>query len=157
MPELDSHHTSSSNPPPLTTRFSPWHACCMTSSTYPQYSAVMKRHADLHFLGATLRLKPGEEDTHGAAKQWEDVMGVQAQEGEVLFTNARMGFVKGVDGEPTGIVEIRIGVEGKERLRGIFERAREEGLKLVESEGAVEMVGVKFVFVALGGEVASRL
>lgn len=42
----------------------------------------MKRHADLHFLGAALRLKPGEEDIQGAAKQWEDILGVKAQGAE---------------------------------------------------------------------------
>ena len=117
----------------------------------------MKRHADIYFLGAALRLKPGEEDIQGAAKQWEDVLGVKAQGAEVVFTNARMGFVKGVEGEAEGIVEIRIGVEGKERLRGIFERAREEALKIDEREGAVDMLGVTFLFIGIGVGAKSKL
>lgn len=146
MPELDSHRTTSSNPDPLNTQFSPWHACG-PSSTYPTYSAGMKRHKDLHLLGATLRLKPGEEDTHEAAKQWENILGVKARGPELMFTNARIEFVKGVDGKPEGIIEIMVGVEGRERLRGIFDRAREEGCQVDESRGAVEMLGVRFSFV----------
>jgi hypothetical protein len=117
----------------------------------------MKRHADLHLLGATLRLKPGEEDTQGAAKQWEDVLGAKAQGAEVIFTTARMGFVKGVEGQPEGIVEIRIGVQGRETLKGIFERATEEGLKVDERQGLVSMLGVRFIFVEFSGEAKSRL
>ena len=154
--ELDSHHITPSNPDPLCARFSPWHACGPTS-THPTYSAGMKRHADLHFLGAALRLKPGEEDIQGAAKQWEDVLGVRAQGAEVVFTNARMGFVEGVEGEAEGITEIRIGVEGKEMLKGIFQRAREEALKVDERQGAVDMLGVTFLFIDIGVGAKSRL
>jgi len=154
--ELDSHHTSPSNPDPLNTRFSPWHACGPTS-THPIYAAGMKRHADLHLLGATLRLKPRDEDIHGAAKQWEDVLGVKAQGQEVVFTNATMEFVNGVEGQPEGIVEIRIGVEGRDMLRGIFERAEAESYKVDEKQGAVEMLGVRFVFVEVPEIGKSRL
>jgi hypothetical protein len=49
-----------------------------------------------------LRLKPGDEDVRGAAKNWEDEFGVERDKGEVVFTNARMAFVKGVSGELRG-------------------------------------------------------
>ena len=156
MPELDSHHKSYSNPDPLDTRFSPWHACGPTS-TYPTYSAAMKRHADLHLLGATLRLMPGERNTYDAAKQWEEVLGVKAQEGVVLFTNGKIGFTNGVEGKAEGIVEIRIGVEGRERLTDIFERAREEGCKVDQHQGTVEMLGVQFVFIQFSDGAKSKL
>lgn len=156
IPELDSHHTSPSNPDPLHTRFSPWHACG-PSSTHSKYSAGMKRHADLHLLGATLRLKPGDQDIRGAAKQWEDVLGIHTQENAVVYTNARMDFVKGVEGQPEGIVEIEIGVEGNERLSGILERAREQGCKAEKGQGTVEMLGVRFVFVEVPKAAESKL
>lgn len=108
-------------------------------------------------LGATLRLKPGDQRTHGAAKQWEDVFGVKTQNDEAVFTNARMGFTKGVEGKLEGIVEIRIGVERTERLGGIFETAREEGLRVDESEGSVEMLGVKIMFENVDERAHSRL
>jgi hypothetical protein len=117
----------------------------------------MERYADLHLLGATLRLKPGEQDTHDAAKQWEEVLGIKAQEGDVLFTNARMGFTDGVEGKAEGIVEIRIGVEGRERLTEIFERARYEGCKVDQHQGTVEMLGVQFVFIQFSEGAKSKL
>jgi hypothetical protein len=117
----------------------------------------MKRHADLHLLGATLRLKPVDQDIRGAAKQWEDVLGVNAQENAVVYSIARMDFVKGVEGQPEGIVEIVIGVEGDERLSGILERAKEQGCKVEKGQGTVEMLGVRFIFVEVPKVAESKL
>ena len=117
----------------------------------------MKRHADLHLLGVTLRLRSGDQHTRGAAKQWEDVFGVKSQNDEAVFTNARMRFREGVEGMPEGIVEVRIGVEGTETLRNVLETARTEGLQVDESEGSVEMLGVRFMFENVDGKVNSKL
>ena len=133
------------NPDPLHTQFSPWHACG-PASTYPTYSAAMQRHADLKLLGVRLRLKPGEEDTHTAARQWEYILGVKALGSMVYFTNVKMEFVKGVAGEPEGIIDITIGVHDKSRLRGILETSKAEGCLVHESLGAVDMLGVRFFF-----------
>ncbi|KAE8453243.1 hypothetical protein EG329_011310 [Mollisiaceae sp. DMI_Dod_QoI] len=152
IPELDSHHFSSSNTNPLVDRFSPWHAAG-PAFTYPKYSASMKRYKELHLLSATLRLAPGDHGVGAAAKQWEDVFGVQRckREGEIEFTNAKMGFLPGEQGKSEGIVEIAIGVEGREGLNGIYTRARKEGLK-VDDKGHVDMLGVRWRFLWLGGE-----
>lgn len=158
IPELDSHHISPSNPEPLTTRFSRWHACG-PAPTHARYSAGMKLHADLHLLGTVLRLKPGNEDVQGAAKSWEDMFGVERAGSDVVFTNARMTFVKGVSGEAEGIVEIRIGVEGRGKLRAIWKGAQEEGLKVGvdRDQASVGMLGLKWTFVDVGEAAMSRL
>jgi len=152
IPELDSHHLSSSNTDPLADRFSPWHAAG-PPSTYSKYSAGMKKYKELHLLSATLRLAPGDHNIDAAAKQWEDLFGVPTgkREGEIEFTNAKLGFVPGQQGKSEGIVEIVIGVEGRERLNGIYTTAREEGLK-VDDEGCVDMLGVKWRFLWLREE-----
>src|SRR6266498_2684348 len=66
MPELDSHTPTPQNPDPLTSRFSPWHAC---GPDYEAYSAGMKRAFHLHLIGVTLRLAPHDTDIEAAAKQ----------------------------------------------------------------------------------------
>jgi hypothetical protein len=145
MPELDSHRPTPDNPTPLTTRFSPWHAC---GPDYASYSAGMKRHSDLQLMSAICRLAPGDKDTESAAKQWESLFGVQRNGDGLEFTNMRLRFISGEEGKAGGLVEIVIGVEGKERLRGVLERARREGLR-VDGEGWVEMIGVRWAFVPL--------
>jgi hypothetical protein len=146
IPELDSHHSTPSNPTPLLARFSPWHTCGPPSK-HSTYAAGMRRQADLHLLSTTLRLKPMDTDTVDASKQWEQVFGVKAEGAEVAFTNATLKFIPGLAGEPEGIVEIRIGVEGKKRLGAIIELAKDERVVVDEREGAVEMLGVRFHFV----------
>jgi hypothetical protein len=149
MPELDSHHSSQEHPDPLGERFSPWHAAGPKAS-YKEYSAGMRRHADLHLLSAVLRLAPGDKDVAGAAKQWERLFGVKrVNDTEVGFTNAKMGFVEGKEGMNEGLVEIMIGVEGRERLKGILERAKKEGL-VFDGEKRVEMLGLKWRFILVG-------
>jgi hypothetical protein len=155
MPELDSHHSSQEHPDPLGERFSPWHAAGPKAS-YKEYSGGMRRHADLHLLSAVLRLAPGDKDIAGAAKQWERLFGVKrVNDTEVGFTNAKMGFVEGKDGMNEGLVSVVIGVEGRERLKGILERAREEGL-VSDGEQTVEMLGVKWRFTFVGGSKGGR-
>ncbi|TVY89133.1 hypothetical protein LAWI1_G003566 [Lachnellula willkommii] len=156
IPELDSHSCSPTNPTPLQTRFSPWHACG-PPTTYPRYAAGMKRHSALHLLSATCRLAPGDADVEGAARQWEDVFGVVRgrRTGESGFVNARLGFVAGVLGESGGLVEVGVGVDGDVALSGILERAERMGV--LGRDGAVEMLGVRWKFVLLGEDVKSRL
>lgn len=152
IPELDHHTPTASNPTPLTSRFSPWHAC---GTDYPAYSAGMKRTQHLSLEGCILRLQPGDADHEAAARQWEDVFGVARSRDLLAFTNARVGFVPGKEGESEGLVSITVGVRGKEELEGIRERARERG---VWGEKGVEMCGVLWYFISTGqGEVRGKL
>ena len=153
IPELDSHHPTTENPHPLTTRFSPWHAC---GPDVAAYSARMKRACDLQLLSATCQLAPGDQDTEGAARQWEKLFGVRRKGAASEFVNMQLRFIAGEEGKSEGLVGIVVGVEGKERLHGIFERTRREGLA-VDEEGWVEMLGVKWAFVALSKPGVSKL
>jgi hypothetical protein len=145
MPELDSHPTTPSNSDPLKNPFSPWHAC---GPDYENYSALMKKHSDLHLVGALLRLAPGEVDTEAASRQWEQIFGVGMSRDLLAFTNARMGFVRGEEGKKEGLDSITISVEGKDRLEGILQRAKEEGLC---GDGCINMCGVRWFFGNAGG------
>lgn len=144
MPELDSHTASPGNPDPLRSRFSPWHAC---GNDYTSYAAGMKRHSDLHLVGAVCRLAPGNCDSQAAAKLWEEVFGVQRNQDQLAFTNAQIRFVPGVEGQPEGLESITVAVEGEERMAGILDRASKEGLC---GNGWINMVGVKWYFVLAG-------
>jgi hypothetical protein len=143
MPELDSHTKTEGNKEPLKDRFSPWHAC---GPNFDKYLGSMKKHSDLHLIGALLRLAPGDVDTEGAARQWRDIFGVDMSRDLLAFTNARMGFIRGVEGEKEGLESVTIGVEGRERFDGILRRASEEGLC---GDGWINMCGVKWYFVLL--------
>jgi hypothetical protein len=83
----------------------------------------------------------------GAVEQWENIFGVRRDGEEVLFTNARMGFIQGDDGKADGIVDIMIGVEGKRRLEEILWRAKFEGLTLTKY--GFEMLGINWQFVLI--------
>ena len=107
----------------------------------------MKRHADLKLLGVRLRLEPDDKDTHGAAMQWENILGVKSVGLGVQFTNGRMEFVKGAIGVPEGIIDVTIGVDGKIKLSDVLERARAEGCLVDECLSAVDILGVRFFFV----------
>jgi len=146
MPELDSHAPSRDNPNPLSSRFSPWHAA---GPDYASYSAGMRRCSDLHLVGAICRLAPGDTDTEAAARRWEGVFGVPRVRDELAFTNARMRFTSGEKGKPEGLESITIAVEGEQRMAGILDRAREEGLC---GDGWINMVGVKWYFVPASGD-----
>jgi len=149
IPELDSHDATSSNPKPLTTRFSPWHAC---GRDYDTYSAGMKRHADLSLVGCICRLAPGDNDGESASRQWEDIFGVPRSRDLVAFTNARLGFIRGEEGKPEGIVSITIAVKGQKTFDGIQERASQMGLC---GDGWINMVGVRWYFSHAGEDTST--
>ena len=152
MPELDSHAPGANNPTPLSTRFSPWHAC---GSNYDAYTTAMKRAAHLTLQGCVLRLAPGDSNHEGAARQWEELFGVVRSRDLLAFTNARLGFIRGQDGLHEGLVSITVGVDGVDKLEAIRARAREAGM--YGSEG-IDMCGVLWHFVLTGhGESTSRL
>lgn len=144
MPELDSHTLSRTNPTPLTSRFSPWHAC---GSDYKVYGPGMRRAAHLSLEGCILRLQPGDYEHEAAARQWEETFGVARSRDLLAFTNARIRFVAGRDTLPEGLVSITVGVNGQSNLDAILERARRAGL--YRDEG-VNMCGVKWNFVLTG-------
>jgi hypothetical protein len=141
MPELDSVDSSDDFPNPLGERFSPWGPC---GPDFEGYSKGMKNAGDLHLVGALLRLAPGDVDTEGAAMQWSEIFGVDTSKDFLVFTNARMGFVKGEDGKPEGLDYVTVAVNGKERFEGILKRASKEGLC---GDGWINMCGVRWYFV----------
>jgi hypothetical protein len=146
MPELDSHAPSPVNPTPLKSRFSPWHAC---GPDHTAYYPAMERSAHLSLEGCVLRLQPGDYGHEAAARQWEEIFGVERSRNLLAFTNARLGFVPGQRGRPEGLVSLTIGVRGRDRLDAILHRAREAGFC---NDGDVQMCGVKWNFVLTGYE-----
>ncbi len=69
-------------------------------------------------------------------------------------------FTEGQEGKGEGLVEIEIGVEGEERMRGILEKASGEGLSFDGDgvkEGVFEMLGVRWRFVVVEKGLLSRL
>ncbi|OCL14231.1 hypothetical protein AOQ84DRAFT_309289, partial [Glonium stellatum] len=144
MPELDSHRVTPQNPNPITSRFSPWHAC---GHDYSSYSAAMKRRSHLHIHGIVCRLGPGDVDHEAASREWEEIFGIPRSRDLLAFTNARMGFIRGVEGQPDGLMSITIGVEGQDKFNAILDRAREEGLC---GDGWINILGVKWYFIYLG-------
>ncbi|KAJ9614469.1 hypothetical protein H2200_002606 [Cladophialophora chaetospira] len=150
MPELDSHAATASNPNPLESTFSPWHAC---GPDFDSYSAGMKRCSHLKLISATLRLGAGQSDVGKAAQQWEDYFGIKREQDQLLFTNARLKFIAGVEGQPDGLDSITIQIKGKERYEKTLERAAKEG---VCGDGWVNLLGVKWYFVLDDGEGQQR-
>ncbi|RMJ26759.1 hypothetical protein PHISP_02359 [Aspergillus sp. HF37] len=152
MPELDSHKPSSTNPTPLISPFSPWHAC---GPDYASYSAAMSRCSHLQLLGADCRLEPGDTDTGGAARKWEKIFGVKQNGSGLAFTNSRLHFSEGAARKPEGLQSITVGVRGRKAYEQLLARARKEH---VYRDGGVDMLGVKWYFVPLeGDERESRL
>src|ERR1700761_8378370 len=100
MPELDSHSETETNPTPLTTKFSPWHAAGPNENAY---IPKMKKHAHLSLLAAVCRLAPGDWGSELASTQWEQTFGVPRSRDLIQFTNARIGFVHGEEGKREGI------------------------------------------------------
>lgn len=146
MPELDSHKPSATNPTPLESPFSPWHAC---GGDYEMYSAAMKRCSHLKLVGATLRLAAGKTDVEAAAQQWQDYFGVRRSGNELIFTNARLKFVQGVEGQPEGLESLTIQVKGKARLDRMLKVVESEGLC---GDGWTNLLGVKWYFVCDEGD-----
>ncbi len=162
MPELDSHTPCAANPMPLETRFSPWHAC---GGDYARYSAGMRKTGHLHLLSCKLRLAAGDTDVDGAVAQWSGLFGVStsrqtSKDGlpvDLAFTNSSMRFVAGEEAKSEGLVSITVGVDGKEELQSIKDRARKEGVWIdgkgeSATGGWVEMVGVKWYLVSMEPE-----
>jgi len=144
MPELDSHSPTPENPTPLATLFSPWHAC---GSDYRVYGPGMKRTSHLSLEGVVCRLEPGNLGHEAASRQWEEIFGVPRSRDLLAFTNARLGFIPGREGQPEGLVSVTVGVNGKEKLEAILHRASKEGLC---GDGWINMVGIKWYFVLTG-------
>ena len=144
IPELDSHTPTAHNPKPLTTRFSPWHAC---GSDYTMYARGMKRSEHLTLEGCVLRLQPGDFGHEMAARRWEEIFGVVRSRDLLAFTNARLGFIPGKDGHPDGLVSVTVGVRGRDKYDAILERARTAG---VARSGYIEMCGIKWYMVLTG-------
>ncbi|KAH8711901.1 hypothetical protein GQ44DRAFT_776447 [Phaeosphaeriaceae sp. PMI808] len=144
MLELDSHSPGANNPTPLKSRFSPWHAC---GPDHKVYHPRMKRSAHLTLQGCVLRLQPGDNDHEGAARQWEEIFGVARSRDLLAFTNARLGFICGHEGQPEGLTSITVGVNGKDRLDAVTERARAAGVCV---DGRIHMCGVQWNLVLTG-------
>lgn len=152
MPELDSHAPGPNNPTPLTSRFSPWHAC---GSNYQAYSSGMKRSEHLTLEGCVLRLQSGDSGHEEAARQWEELFGVARSRDLLAFTNARLGFIPGREGHTEGLTSITLGVNSQDKLEAILGRARDTGIC---GNGWVEMCGVKWHLVLTGrGESKGKL
>ncbi|KAK3698933.1 hypothetical protein LTR37_016720 [Vermiconidia calcicola] len=144
MPELDSQAATKENPKPLTTRFSPWHPC---GPNVKSYTSKMEEYGHLSLVGAVCRLQPGDWGSELASTQWEQIFGVPRSRDLIQFTNARVGFLHGEDGQPEGIISITIGVVGERRRQEIFRRAKEMGILDGDGSGKwVNMVGVKWYF-----------
>lgn len=146
MPELDSHTPGPNNPTPLKSRFSPWHAC---GSDHKVYYPGMKRSEHLSLEGCVLRLQPGDFDHESASRQWEEIFGVARSRDLLAFTNARLGFTPGREGQSEGLVSITVGVKSQAKLDAILDRARQAGLC---GSGSIEMCGVKWFLVLTGHE-----
>lgn len=144
MPELDSHAAGPRNPGPLKTRFSPWHAC---GPDHNVYSAGMERAEHLTLAGCVLRLQPGDADYEAAARQWEGLFGVVRSRDLLVFTNTKLGFVPGREGQPEGLLSITVGVSGTDKLDAIRERARRAG---AWADGRITMCGVGWDLVLTG-------
>ncbi|KAI4605825.1 hypothetical protein J4E83_010488 [Alternaria metachromatica] len=149
MPELDSHVPGPKNPTPVQTRFSPWHAC---GSDIDRYRAGMERTEHLTLEGCVLRLQPGDLGHEAAAREWEAIFGVVRSRDLLAFTNARLGFIPGRQGQPEGLVSITIGVKGQDQYDAILERARQAG---VCGNDGIDMCGVKW-YLALTGHSATK-
>ena len=151
MPELDSYVPCKANPTPLETRFSPWGPCGEDPAIYLE---GMKKTKDLWLTRVMLRLAPGDADVGGAVRQWSDTFGIptarrtDGEEGEELaYSNCRMGFVPGQQGQPDGVSSVTIGVEGKERLQGIMDRAKAAA---VWKERWMEVANVRWYLTLMG-------
>ncbi|KGM91882.1 uncharacterized protein PADG_12023 [Paracoccidioides brasiliensis Pb18] len=142
IPELDSHEATPANPTPVTSRFSPWHAC---GKDYSSYSKGMNNMADLYLAGVTCRLAPGDEDIDSTLDQWKATFGIAGSRDYVQFTNVSMRFLPGMEGQSAGLMDITIAVQGEERLKETFDRARE--LNVLSGDGWVDMLGVRWRFV----------
>ena len=114
----------------------------------------MKRHAHLSLLGVVCRLAPNDWGAEKAATQWEEIFGIPRSRDLAAFTNARLGFLHGKEGQPEGIMSISIGVKGETKRNEIFKRAEERGVLDgdEQSRNFVNMLGVRWNFVLTGSD-----
>jgi hypothetical protein len=162
MPELDSHFIKEGVVDGVKERVAPWHACGPASG-WERYGEAMRKFGHLWLLGVKLQLGEKDRDVEGAARQWESLFGVKrVGRREVGFTNARMLFLEGKEGESEGLKEIVVGIEGRKKLQGVLRRARGEGFEVNEEAegngGTFAMLGVRWRFVLLEeGPIKSQL
>lgn len=123
-----------------------WHACGPNPG---DYLWKMRKHDDLVLKGVTVRLDPNDDDVEGAAGRWETMFGVRAEKADLLYTNAKVTFVKGRRDMYEGIESVTVGVKGREKFMGILGRAAERHLC---GDGWIDMVGVKWYFELLSEE-----
>ena len=93
-------------------------------------------------------------DHEAVSREWEGVFGIPRSRDLLAFTNARMGFIRGVEGQPDGLASITIGVEGRDEFNAILDRAREE---LLCGDGWINMLGVKLYFTCMGEGAKTKL
>ena len=152
MPELDSHRPTPSNPTPLESPFSPWHAC---GPDYESYSAAMARISHLQMLEATCRLAPGNttttttKDPEEAARKWQTMFGVERDGNTSAFSNMRLRFIRGRRGKPEGLESITVGIKGRKTYQDVLRRAGDAN---VLHNGRARMLGIDWHFVALDDE-----
>lgn len=101
----------------------------------------MKNARHLSLEGCVLRLQSGDLGHEAASRQWEELFGIARSDDLLAFTNARLGFVPGREGQPEGIVSITVGVSDSVKLDHILERARAAG---VCRDGHFDMCGVRW-------------
>lgn len=114
----------------------------------------MKRRLNLHLHGVVCRLAPGDVDHEAASREWEDISGIPRSRDLLAFTNSRMGFIRGVEGQLDGLVSITIGVEGRDEFNAILDRAREEGLC---GDEWINMLGVRWYFACVDEGAKTKL
>lgn len=93
-------------------------------------------------------------DHEAASREWEDIFGIPRSRDLLAFTNAQMGFIRGVGGQPDGLASITTGVEGRDEFNAILDRAREEGLC---GDGWINILGVKLYFTCMGEGAKTKL
>jgi hypothetical protein len=151
MPELDTMYPTKEWPDMLEEKFAPWHGF---PGKYEKYSVVMKKTAHLQLVKLQFRLPPGQDGVLHAAGQWRDVFGVPMAGATLTFTNAAMEFLKGEDGKREGLETLTIAVQGREKLDGILQKARREGILRDEY---VDLCGSRWYFIYAGEEKESKI
>jgi hypothetical protein len=152
IPELDAHAPTPAFPDPVAAPFSPWHAVELPLA---QYAPAMERAAGLQIRGLLCRLEVGDGDVGGAVGRWRDVFGTPTRGERVVFTNAELGFLPGMEGKRPGLERVTIAVRGQKKFDAILDAAREEGIC---GDGWINMCGVEWVFEYVGeSEMKSKM
>jgi hypothetical protein len=151
MPELDTMYPTVEWPDMLGEQFAPWHGF---PGSYKNYAPAMKRTGHLQLVKLQFRLPPGQDNVLHAARQWRDVFGVPMTGATLTFTNSTMEFLKGETGKREGLESLTIAVQGKEKLDGILQRAKKEGILRGDW---VELCGSRWYFIYAGEEKESKI